>query len=139
MASTIGLGYGVDQSSFDRIALYFGVGFLAYAYLLSNKKWLEHWPVLVGVGLLCRFLLLFGMPNLSDDIYRFIWDGRLILNGVNPFTALPASFLEANPPLDGIDQALFDQLNSPDYFTIYPPLAQGSFALSVSLFFDHIL
>jgi hypothetical protein len=47
---------------------------------------------------------------------------------MHPFTKLPPEFLSMN--LTGIDQSLFDKLNSKNYFTIYPPVAQGIFMLS---------
>jgi len=37
------------------------------------------------ISLLFRLVLLFSTPNLSDDYYRFIWDGELISNGNNPY------------------------------------------------------
>jgi hypothetical protein len=40
-------------------------------------------------------LLLFAVPALSDDFYRFVWDGRLLFNGINPYTILPADFINS--------------------------------------------
>ena len=79
------------------------------------------------------------MPNLSDDIYRFIWDGRLWLSGINPFDALPSTYIEQNnlPPL--LNESLYKQLNSPNYFTIYPPVCQGIFIFGCWLFPQDIL
>ncbi len=72
------------------------------------------------------------MPNLSDDIYRFVWDGRLLYQGYDPFAYLPSEIIrgEGDVAAKGIDQALFEQLNSPDYYTIYPPVNQAVFALA---------
>lgn len=33
------------------------------------------------------------MPSLSDDIYRFIWDGRAMLNGIHPFSMTPEQII----------------------------------------------
>jgi hypothetical protein len=100
--------------------------FVTYAVILKFDRENVHFWVLGSFG--CRMLLFFHLPNLSDDFYRFIWDGRLWLNGMHPFTKLPSEFLSMN--LTGIDQSLFDKLNSKNYFTIYPPVAQGIFMLS---------
>jgi hypothetical protein len=100
--------------------------FVTYAVILKFDRENVHFWVLGSFG--CRMLLFFNLPNLSDDFYRFIWDGRLWLNGMHPFTKLPPEFLSMN--LTGIDQSLFDKLNSKNYFTIYPPVAQGIFMLS---------
>ena len=71
------------------------------------------------------------LPNLSDDFYRFIWDGRLWTVGQHPFAALPSDFLQQNIP--GLDATLFDKLNSKEHFTVYPPVAQLIFWLSVKI------
>lgn len=83
---------------------------------------------LIGFGTFLRLLLFFSMPSLSDDIYRFIWDGTLLKNGIHPFDNLPVHYLSDNIP--GISRSLYDQLNSPDYFTVYPPINQLIFWLS---------
>lgn len=70
-------------------------------------------------------------PQLSDDVYRFIWDGRLLAAGQHPFAHTPGWYLEhPGHGLPGINEELFLQLNSPNYFTIYPPLNQLIFWFS---------
>lgn len=133
-----GLGYWADQSAFKIIGPCFGIGFLAYFLILARKEHLTNWRFWLGIGILLRVLLLFGMPTLSDDIYRFIWDGRLWLVGEHPFAQLPQAYMEQNQQFPGIDQALFNQLNSPAYFTIYPPFAQGTFVVACALFFGNL-
>ncbi|MDX1907233.1 MAG: glycosyltransferase 87 family protein [Bacteroidia bacterium] len=85
----------------------------------------------IGIlALLCRLLVVLPLPNLSDDYFRFAWDGRLWCHGVNPFLEVPRTLMqdpEAAARL-GLTPALFAGLNSPDYFTIYPPVLQGLFA-----------
>ena len=135
----LGLGYFSSQSSFNLIFTFYGLGFLAYGYILSSEKQLRQWKWWLKIAILARLALLFGMPTLSDDVYRFIWDGRLIINGVNPFVALPTHYILSGEALPGIDENLFSLLNSPEYFTIYPPFAQLSFTVAVGLFFKSIL
>lgn len=79
-------------------------------------------------GILLRLLLIASIPKLSDDFYRFIWDGRLLLNFEDPYKYLPAHYLTEN--LTGITQSLYDNLNSQDYLSIYPPLNQVIFFIS---------
>jgi alpha-1,6-mannosyltransferase len=74
---------------------------------------------------------------LSDDVFRFIWDGRLLAQGVDPFAHTPQWFLnhpEVMDKLNGIDKSLFAQLNSGEYYTVYPPFCQALFALAGWLF-----
>lgn len=101
--------------------------FAAYIILAWFAKE-EEVKALTYSSLLFRFSLLLALPNLSDDIYRFVWDGRLLAQGINPFTHLPLYYADKSVP--GLDLSLFAQLNSPEYFTIYPPVAQFTFWLS---------
>lgn len=129
-----GLGYATDQSDFGRIALFYGLAFGAYFMVLARPEWLRYWRYWLVVGAMLRVILLFGMPTLSDDVYRFLWDGYLLRQGLNPFSELPGFYMEPGNEIPGLDPALFDRLNSQEYFTVYPPLAQVSFGLAVSLF-----
>ena len=79
-----------------------------------------------------RALFLFSIPNLSDDFYRFIWDGRLLASGNHPFAQLPVYYMDNNVSIQGINEDLFNKLNSPEYFTIYPALSQYVFWLAAS-------
>lgn len=36
-----------------------------------------------------RIPFFFNLPQLSDDFYRFIWDGMLLFNGLNPMGRIP--------------------------------------------------
>jgi alpha-1,6-mannosyltransferase len=135
---TIVLGYTVRQSDFSRIILHYGLWFVGYValYNLCSAKELRFWVIF---SLLLRLILVFGLPTLSDDVYRFIWDGRLWLNGINPFDHKPSFYIENGLEIPGLDLALFQQLNSPDYFTIYPPMAQLIFVIACWIFPSSIL
>jgi len=74
-------------------------------------------------AILIRLLLLPLAPSLSDDGYRYVWDGMLQWEGLNPFLYLPTD--AALVALTG--HPVFAQLNSADYFTVYPPLSQMAF------------
>ncbi|MGB0524738.1 MAG: hypothetical protein ACPGJS_17325 [Flammeovirgaceae bacterium] len=121
------LAFFTDRSAFGELILFFGLGFMGYAIVLQLKlsmKWL------IAVAIFSRLIFLFSIPALSDDYFRFIWDGLLSLNGINPFFELPSYYMqEGAPEVSGITKALFDHLNSPNYFTIYPPVNQLTFAL----------
>jgi hypothetical protein len=73
----------------------------------------------ITVGLLFRLLLLPEPPFLSDDHFRYLWDGLVQVRGLNPYRHAPA-----DSALAGLDDALRAQVNHPEVRTIYPPLAQ---------------
>ena len=61
--------------------------------------------------------LLVGTPlDLSDDLYRYLWEGAVMTAGHNPFSEAPVT-------ISGLDDALRDRVNHPDISSIYPPVA----------------
>lgn len=86
---------------------------------------------LIGVfAVVFRVTLLFSMPSLSDDIFRYVWDGRVLTQGINPYLYPPNSdalaFLR--------EGSIYPHINHPHLPTIYPPLAQLFFAISYWMF-----
>jgi len=126
------LGYGVDRMDFWSLFRAFMVAFGGYLVLVFRPDE-ERLFWLVGLGVALRLALVFAFPLLSDDVYRFIWDGHLIAAGENPFAHPPGYYLEVGNQLPGLTRELFDLLNSPDYYTVYPPVAQGAFTAAVWL------
>ena len=127
------LGYKIERTQFFYLITHYSFFFFLYLaiyYYSSDNKTILFYT---GVGIGLRFLLIFAFPNLSDDVYRFIWDGRLIANGTNPFDHLPTYYIEEGIAIPGITTALYEQLNSPNYFTIYPPVNQFIFATAAYL------
>lgn len=129
IACLIGISFFTERSDFYPLIALYGTGFglSILAYRNANDR-----PTLlffIGIAIVSRFVLLFSFPNLSDDIFRFIWDGKLWHSGINPFDALPSDYAKNGFP-DGLNTELYDQLNSKNYFTIYPPVAQSTFYIA---------
>ncbi|MFY0672088.1 MAG: DUF2029 domain-containing protein [Bacteroidia bacterium] len=105
------------------------LAFAAYATFLNQKVKLNLWHVFV-LGLAFR-LFMFSWPTLSDDFYRFYWDGKLLAEGTNPYATIPKSIfgLEVNN-IKVAHKTLYDFLNSKDYFSVYPPFLQYIFGFS---------
>jgi len=78
-------------------------------------------------GLLFRLLLLPEPPLLSDDYFRYLWDGLLQTRGINPYRYAPA-----DPALTGLADSLQAQVNHAEVRTIYPPLAQLVFLFAAA-------
>lgn len=85
--------------------------------------------IIIIVAAVLRCLFLFRPPELSDDIFRYLWDGMQLLNGHNPYTSAPADV----QPITEEAARLLQKINHPDIVTIYPPMAQLVF--SVGAFF----
>lgn len=128
------LGYETSRSDFNQLITLYGIFFLIYLGVFHYTKTQPNLWFFVNIGILLRLLLIFTIPNFSDDIYRFIWDGRLLVQGINPFDHLPTYYIDNNSNISGLTAELYQQLNSPNYFTIYPPINQVIFAAAAWLF-----
>tara|TARA_R110002012_G_scaffold252147_1_gene430635 strand:+ start:471857 stop:473119 length:1263 start_codon:yes stop_codon:yes gene_type:complete len=105
--------------------------FVLYLFLAYQKDRFSLKEI-IAFGILFRLLLLLLIPNLSDDVYRFLWDGKLWWEGVDAYAYLPRGIVQDNI----LSSELFAQLNSPNYYSIYPPLNQLIF--SVAGLFENI-
>lgn len=82
-------------------------------------------PLILGVSVLLRLLLLPLPPTLSDDALRYVWDGRVATAGFNPYRLAPES-----PELAGLRDARWERMPHKEVATVYPPLALGVFSIA---------
>ncbi len=83
----------------------------------------------IVIGLLIRISVSFfsgDISYLSDDVYRYIWEGKLVTNNYNPYIVSPEDMLST--PL--ADSTIYPKINHPWHVTIYPPISQYLFAIS---------
>ena len=78
-------------------------------------------PVIGLAAVVVRMLLLLQQPG--DDIYRYLWEGKLLLNNVNPYL-YPPDAMSVLPFRD----AIWDSVQHKTFSAIYPPLAECAFA-----------
>ncbi|GAB3811042.1 hypothetical protein GCM10028895_00830 [Pontibacter rugosus] len=125
------LAYASPRTDFTQLLALYATAFAAYLYVSQQR--FNIWQG-IAVAMLFRLLFLFATPFLSDDYFRFVWDGYLLKAGLNPYLHLPDYYINsAAPAIQGISQSLYQQLNSPGYYSVYPPVAQAVFWLSVQL------
>lgn len=68
-------------------------------------------------------------PIGSDDVYRYMWDGKVQASGINPY-----KFAPRDPALDTLHSALLpSSVNHPDMKSVYFPLSQWMFYLGYAL------
>ncbi len=80
------------------------------------------WAIII-FSLMFRLTLLPVAP--SDDIYRYLWEGKLQLNGISPYSHAP----EASS-LEHLRDGFFTGINHKHLSTIYPPLTLMVFAIA---------
>ncbi len=95
-------------------------------------------PAVFAVGLALRLAALAGQPILSDDLYRYAWDGRVQISGTDPYRYTPSSAHLADlredwlwPDAEGCARLQRPEgctrINRPLVHTIYPPVAEAWF------------
>ena len=138
LVSLFQLAYQIpNRTDIWGIWLRLGLAFTSYFIILfkfNKDEFLISNNILL---IFSRLLILFSFPLLSDDIYRFIWDGSLMHHGINPFSATPIQLMQQNP--QWIDSTLFDNMNSKAYYSVYPPINQLAFYLSAIPGKDNLL
>ena len=163
-------GYA-DRPILTYLAIYFALfGLYAFACRRVIQKTDSSssaiWVIIV-LGLLFRVGILPANQIQEDDVYRYLWDGKVFANGINPYKYAPEetddylSFkiqdpenfekrydLESQKNLDLLnglkwqnEKALrtLERVNHPDVPTIYPPMAQFIFRAVASIQPDSIL
>ncbi|MGH1492910.1 MAG: hypothetical protein ACRBK7_26530 [Acidimicrobiales bacterium] len=98
------------------------VGYLAAARQAERSPTIP-WQLLWLAPIVFRLLLLATEPTLSDDVYRYLWDGHVLSNGVNPF-----SHAISSSELDGLAIPIRELANNPDLSSPYLPTLQLLFA-----------
>ncbi|TPN87262.1 mannosyltransferase [Aquimarina algicola] len=121
--------YGVFAYTIERtnllavISIWIALFFLSYKIIQINNN---NWKTLAIIGLLFRVIFIVAVPNLSQDFYRFIWDGRMLFEGFNPYLSLPEVWIaQGNAPIAQAQELYIGmgQLNG-SHYTNYPPISQ---------------
>ena len=121
----LGIGSDMRRNAFVAVCLLAGVFYAAAVRLVLRRDVASRgfWGI-IAVALLLRAIVLPAPAFLSNDINRYIWDGRVQAAGINPYRYVPT-----DPALAFLhDRTVFPFINRADTArTIYPPLAQAVF------------
>ncbi len=89
----------------------------------------RHIFILVIAASILKLILIPIHPIGSDDYYRYLWDGKVIANGINPYRYAPS-----DPALAALHSKILPaHINFADMKTIYPPLAEILFYISYKI------
>ena len=125
---------GLNVSNFVSLFL---ICFIFYTFSIlivkrnsvSNVSIKKIFFIIVIFSIIFRIILLSLKPTLTHDVMRFLWDGRLIFHGINPYLYTPES-----PELDALkDVVYYFEYEFKHTLTVYPPIAQ--FIFGVAYFF----
>ena len=124
--------WAYDLERFEHFTLLtlYSVLFGCYYLILRQVKIKEQHLTYLALAL--RLVFIAAIPNFSQDFYRFIWDGRLILSGLNPYLTTPDNLMISQPNLFPQMKTLFEGMGalSAGHYSNYPPLHQLPFILA---------
>ena len=122
--------YFLERTEFYTLVfLWFSLFGCFYYFIKSNTL---NTSTLIGLTVLFRLIFLFSIPNLSQDFYRFIWDGRMILEGLNPYLSLPETFIQQGLHPIAESSNLYNGMGEMNgsHYTNYPPINQLCFLIA---------
>jgi len=126
-----GIGYGKPLDRFVSLGCVQGlIYFAAVGLVLRSRPAAGTIWMVLGCAAILRLMVVCFPPFLSNDMYRYIWDGWVQAAGINPYRYIPAdshlAFLR--------DATVFPNINRADYaHTIYPPAAQMIFFIAAGM------
>jgi len=118
------------------LGVVYSVQFLLYGWISFRLVRGSALPLafIIGAGIVCRITLWFSEPILENDFWRYLWDGRVLAHGVNPYLYAPL-----DPALDFLSTSYRNLIGWPKFGTIYPPLSELIFAATHFLAPDSVL
>jgi alpha-1,6-mannosyltransferase len=132
----------LERTNQPLFLIWFSAVFLVYAAAVlqirvqARQSHPRLLPLIIGWAVIFRLLLLWITPGfLSDDIYRYVWDGLVQRAGINPYLYPPEA-----PELAFLrDDTIFPMINRKWALTLYPPGAQLFFRLMAWLSPAHVV
>ena len=132
------LGYFIPrEDSLSFLLLYASSWGLTYALLKSSST-----KCILWLGLIFRLVFIIALPWLSQDFYRFIWDGLLLQNELNPYAFTPNELIDKDALFDpALKTTLYEGMGalSAQHYSNYPPLNQLGFLSAVTVFPQSLL
>ncbi|WP_224485196.1 glycosyltransferase 87 family protein [Robertkochia aurantiaca] len=128
------LAYQTERTEFWKL-----IGIVASLFLLTfwllriaNKR---DRNLLLGTGILFRLIFIVAIPALSQDYFRFIWDGLLLMQGINPYLFTPEMLMEIPGFPSELTRELYQGMGSlsASHYSNYPPLNQLFFRLAAGM------
>ncbi len=124
----VGLLATFDLSSHPAATLFWFI--LALAALVPAARGLRSLRrgralAVLGLAALLRLLLLPLPPTLSDDALRYVWDGKVVASGFDPYRSSPDA-----AELEALRDESWERLPHRDVATVYPPLAMAVFSIA---------
>ena len=131
--------YDIQRYQSLPLILVYSVLFAVYLYFIYSRNHLQTREI-IGLAIIFRMIPLLAIPALSDDFYRFIWDGIIWSNGINPFAFTPSKIMaDGIVPVTTFLENIYTNLNSQSTYTVYPTIPQLINLIAYKIGGDHLL
>ena len=146
LSQSFSYGHGYQDRPILGFVGVYGLAFIVYAVAAwrVKRQATEAAPLTLVLifAALFRLVVLFSEPIQEDDFYRYLWDGKVVASGLNPYRFTPREVQTDNGkegPLqpyreltetDARFALILSRVNHPDVPTLYPPVAQAVFGLA---------
>lgn len=134
------IGYMLERTEFAALVISYGLLFVLFFQMMRLQKNTRgkaelseaNFSFLVAAAVLFRLVFSVAVPHLSQDYFRFIWDGRLLLEGMNPYLHLPKDLITQKHFYLANAQELYVGMGSlsASHFSNYPPINQLFFTIA---------
>ncbi len=123
--------YDLTRTDYTKLIMLYTALFFIFYKLVQILK--HNISLLTWIAFSFRAVFILAIPNLSQDFYRFIWDGYLILTGFNPYLYTADDIMNL-----GLITGLHNQIElyegmgplNASHFTNYPPVNQICFVIA---------
>ena len=120
--------YNIERFETNTLITSYGILFIIFILIMFQRIT----PLIILIlGLIFRLIFIISLPELSQDFYRFIWDGNLQLTKINPYLYSPNDLI-IKKELFYLANDLFKGMGSLSnmHFSNYPPISQWLFKLA---------
>lgn len=129
------------------LAALFGIHLAAWRVAAGMTRSRDVVIFVLGVATLMRLVLVFSHPIQEVDLYRYIWDGAVVGQGISPYSHSPEAVIQASqaspkPTSSELVQLqailndrpglaeVLSRVHYPQYTTVYPPVSQAIFGVA---------
>ncbi len=135
------IAYFLVRKEFSLLMALTALGFFSTYFVIRYSNFA--FKQLYGLAIIYRLIFIFSIPQLSQDFFRFFWDGQLIINGLNPYLHNVDHYFTSGNLINSLHQAEtlrqgMGELSAGN-FSNYPPVSQYLYALSAGLARDSVM
>jgi alpha-1,6-mannosyltransferase len=134
LISLFAINWQSDRTEFSFVAGFYTLAFICYLIIIAGRSQFQFKHLLL-IAILAQIISILFVPHLSDDYFRFLWDGEMTWAGINPFDYKPEEivnreFVQSSPYLQEVYQGVSDL--SKTHYSCYPPVNQGYFIFATA-------